>query len=54
MREEKLQQIIEMIPIIQTLSEEDLVISVWDRDATVLYCVKSISFPAIFHFDVCY
>ena len=54
MREEKLQQIIEMIPIIQTLSEEDLVISVWDREATVLYCVKSKSFPANFHFDVGY
>lgn len=50
MTQEKLQRIIEMIPIMKSMVEEDLAISVWDRDGTVLYFQKSNSFPL--HFDI--
>lgn len=52
MREEKLQQIVEMIPLMSNMVDEDLAISVWDREGTVLYFQKADNFPL--HFDVGY
>lgn len=54
MREEKLQQIKDMIPLMKQMVEEDLAISVWDREGTVLHFSKSASFPEGLQFDVGY
>lgn len=52
MRQEKLQQIVEMIPMMKSVADEDLAIAVWDRQGTVLHFQKSNSFPL--HFDIGY
>ena len=44
MRQEKLQQIIEMLSIMQNMIDDDLAIAVWDREGTVLYFQKSNTF----------
>ncbi|MDO5516647.1 MAG: methyl-accepting chemotaxis protein [Clostridium sp.] len=52
MRIEKLQQIKEMIPIMKSMVDEDMAISIWDREGTVLYFSKAETFPL--HFDIGY
>lgn len=52
MRQEKLEQIIEMIPVMKNMVNEDMAISVWDRSGVVLYFSAAQSFPL--HFDIGY
>lgn len=52
MRQEKLAQIKEMIPLMKSMVDEDLAITVWDREGTVLHFQKPDSFPL--HFDIGY
>ena len=52
MRQEKLDQIIEMIPIMKNMVDQEVAISIWDTDGTVLYFSKAESFSL--HFDVGY
>ncbi|MBQ3423116.1 MAG: hypothetical protein IJH34_16015 [Romboutsia sp.] len=44
MRQEKLDQIIEMIPIMKNMVDQEVAISIWDTDGTVLYFSKAESF----------
>lgn len=50
MRQEKLEQLIQMIPLMKGMVDEDLAISIWDREGTVLHFVKAETFPL--HFDI--
>ena len=52
MTQKKLQQIIEMIPVMKSMVNEDLAISVWDREGTVLYFQKADNFSL--NFDIGY
>ena len=52
MRQEKLEQIIDMIPIMKNMVDEDMAISVWDTEGTVLYFNKAETFQL--HFEVGY
>lgn len=49
MREEKLQQIKEMIPILKSITNQDLAISICNIEGVVLYFDKAETFPL--HFD---
>ncbi|MGN0143462.1 MAG: histidine kinase N-terminal domain-containing protein [Clostridium sp.] len=44
MRQEKLEQIKELIPLMASMVDEDLAIGIWDREGTVLYFQKPKSF----------
>lgn len=48
--QKKLQEIKEMIPMMKSMVDEDLAISIWDREGTVLYFQKAETFPL--HFDI--
>ena len=52
MREEKLQQIKEMIPLMKSIVDEDLAVSVWNREGTVIFFEKADNFPL--NFDIGY
>lgn len=52
MRQEKLEQIIDMIPIMKNMVDEDMAVSVWDTEGTVLYFNKAETFQL--HFEVGY
>ena len=52
MREEKLQQLKEMLPLVKKMVDEDLAITIFDREGTVLYFQKADTFPL--HFDIGY
>lgn len=52
MRQEKLEQIIDMIPIMKNMVDEDMAISVWDTEGTVLYFNKAETFQL--HLEVGY
>ena len=49
MRQEKLEQVIEMISLINNMSDEDMAISVWDREGIMLYFKKPETFSL--HFE---
>lgn len=48
--QKKLEKIKEMIPIMKSMVDEDLAISIWDREGTVVYFQKAETFPL--HFDI--
>ena len=52
MRQEKLEQIIDMIPIMKNMVDEDMAVSVWDTEGTVLYFNKAETFQL--HLEVGY
>lgn len=48
MRQEKLDQIKTMIPLMKQMMDEDLAISIWDREGTVLYVDNAETFKVPF------
>ncbi len=52
MKQEKLEQIKQMIPMMKDMVDEDLAIAVWDLEGKVLHFSKANTFPL--HFDVGY
>lgn len=52
MRQEKLEQLIAMIPIMRSMVDEDLAIGIWSREGTALHFQKADSFPL--HVDIGY